>query len=76
MQKQSLTTCCGQTDAQPVPKQKMADFPKPHVFPFVAEHDVIWYGTALWLVQVILPAVSSHSPVCSLGWQSEKQRRP
>lgn len=41
MQKQSLATSRGQTDAQPVPKQKMANPLKLPIFIFIAEHDFI-----------------------------------
>lgn len=36
MQWQSLTTSHGQTNAQPIPKQKMANLPKSSPLPFVA----------------------------------------
>lgn len=50
----------------------MASPLKPPLFPFIAEHDVIWYGIALQLVQVIGPAVSPPSllhTLRSIHWE-------
>lgn len=62
MQRQSLAISRGLTKAQLVPKLKMAytNFP---ALCFIAEHDIIWYRLAHWLVLVICMVVFPPAPV-------------
>lgn len=42
MQRESITTCCGQTDAQPVPKKKVSNTAETLLFfpSIIAVHDI------------------------------------
>lgn len=57
MQRQSLTTSHGQTrcPASPTAKVTMEELSAAN---FIAEHDVIWHGIALWPVQISCPSAA------------------
>ena len=71
MQRQSLTTSHRWADAQPGASKRWLTLLKLHFFPFLAEHNVTWYGIFVWLVWVLCPAVSPANLLCpcqSVHW--------
>jgi len=71
MQRQSLTTSHRWADAQPGASKQWLTLLKLHFFPFLAEHNVTWYGIFVWLVWVLCPAVSPTNLLCpcqSVHW--------
>lgn len=64
---------------QPEPSQSLNNgyfektLPSPHSF--IAQHDFIWHGTALWAAVWSVPAVSTPSLLSTRGGRGNEQRR-
>jgi len=52
-------------ERSPFPSKSWLTPIRPSLSPFIAEHDVRWYGISLWSVCVTCPVVSPPSLLCT-----------
>lgn len=56
----------GRTMLSHFPSKRLLTSLKPPLFPFIAEHDVIWQGISLWMAEVISLSILLCIPQSSL----------